>query len=121
MSSHKSDELIEQFSMGTLQEPELSETMEHLLHCEECQDAVSHMDQFLASFKSVSETESLSATPLHPEFKGEYLLVQAVLSTNNIENIGVGLFHTSSDTLYCRFRRDFEEFAGNHGRIQAPM
>jgi hypothetical protein len=44
---------------------------------------------------------------------GDYLLVQAELPSANRQNIGILLLDTDSDRLYCRFRRDFEEFAGN--------
>jgi Peptidase S24-like len=43
---------------------------------------------------------------------GEYLLVQAELPNSNLQNIGILLLDPGSDRLYCRFRRDFEQFAG---------
>ena len=48
-----------------------------------------------------------------PRRKGEYLLVQSDLPNANLQNIGVLLLDTDSDRLYGRFRRDFEEFAGD--------
>lgn len=47
------------------------------------------------------------------KFKGEYLLAQAALPKTNIENIGILLLDGDSDRLYCRFRRDFREYAGD--------
>jgi hypothetical protein len=44
---------------------------------------------------------------------GNYLLLQAALPNAKLQNIGVLLLELDSDRLYCRFRRDFEEFAGN--------
>jgi hypothetical protein len=43
---------------------------------------------------------------------GEYLLVEAELPSASLQNIGVLLLDTKSDQLYFRFRRDFEEIAG---------
>jgi hypothetical protein len=43
---------------------------------------------------------------------GEYLLMQSELPNANVQ-IGVLLLVADSDRLYCRFRRDFEEFAGD--------
>ena len=43
---------------------------------------------------------------------GDYLLLQAELPNANLQNIGVLLLDTDSDRLCCRFRRDFQEFAG---------
>jgi hypothetical protein len=44
---------------------------------------------------------------------GDYLLLQVELPSANSQNIGILLLDTDSDRLYCRFRRDFEEFAGD--------
>src|SRR5712692_989875 len=48
--------------------------------------------------------------------KGEYVLVQSALPNTNIENIGILLLDAGSDQLHCRFRRDFEAFAGNEAQ-----
>jgi hypothetical protein len=45
--------------------------------------------------------------------EGEYLLLQAALGNTDCQNIGVLLFDPNSDTLYCRFRGDLDEFAGD--------
>jgi hypothetical protein len=44
---------------------------------------------------------------------GEYVLVQAALPGKQTENIGILLLDSDSDWLHCRFRRDFEAFAGD--------
>jgi SOS-response transcriptional repressor LexA len=44
---------------------------------------------------------------------GEYLLVQAALPGKQTENIGILLLDADPDWLHCRFRRDFEAFAGD--------
>jgi hypothetical protein len=43
---------------------------------------------------------------------GDYLLLQAELPNANLQSIGLLLLELDSDRLCCRFRRDFEEFAG---------
>jgi hypothetical protein len=45
--------------------------------------------------------------------KGQYLLVQAALPFTPLQNIGVLLIDIGCDRLCCRFRGDFEEFAGD--------
>ena len=40
-------------------------------------------------------------------------MVQAALPNTNLHNIGVLLIDVGSNQLYCRFRRAFEEFAGD--------
>lgn len=45
--------------------------------------------------------------------EGEYLLLHATLANADCQNIGVLLFDPSSDRLYCRFRGDLDEFAGD--------
>lgn len=44
--SHASDEMIERYALGNLEEPELSAFEEHLLICSECQERVETEDQF---------------------------------------------------------------------------
>ncbi|MBS1877702.1 MAG: hypothetical protein JSU00_31105 [Acidobacteria bacterium] len=39
-TAHLSEEIIEQFAMGKLQEPELAPAEEHLLVCQRCRDEV---------------------------------------------------------------------------------
>ena len=118
MSTHNSDYSTERFSMGKLQGPELAEFEQHLLLCDECQAAVRAIDRFPSAFGSAAEhlrQREGSAEPrlsAPTRFKGKYLLVQAALPNTNIENIGILLLDADSDRLYCRFRRDFEEFPG---------
>jgi Peptidase S24-like len=52
------------------------------------------------------------ASPPRRDHTGEYLVMLAALPKTNCQNIGVLLLDVDSDQLYCRFRRDFAEFAG---------
>lgn len=119
MSAHNSDDLIERFAMGRLQGAEEAAFEEHLLHCEECQAATSSVDAFLEGFRSVADylTASTAAAPGLPppeKFKGTYFVVQSVLPSSKVKNIGILLVDGRVDRLHCRFRRDFGEFAGGH-------
>jgi hypothetical protein len=55
--------------------------------------------------------------PLEPvslsEIHREYLIARAALPCAKIRNIGILLLDRKSDELYCRFRRDLDEFAGD--------
>jgi len=124
MIIHNSEEAIELFAMGTLYGTELVVFEEHLLQCDACQDAVRDMDMFLDTLRCATDEAQESERP-EPgtlsivKFKGSYLLVTTLLPNTNRENIGVLVRDPNSDRLYCRFRRDFEEFAGGHAaRLQ---
>jgi hypothetical protein len=54
MDYHISEEIIESFSRGKLQEPLLSEFEAHYLVCTSCQDQVAQMDQYLEAFRLAS-------------------------------------------------------------------
>jgi hypothetical protein len=124
MSTHNSKDSIERFSMGRMQESELAGFEKHLLRCEECQAAVRSMDVFLDAFRGAAEDlhqqeRPVPGSPVPAVFKGNYALVQAPLPNADLENIGVLLVDAAADRLYSRFRRDFEEFAGdNADRLQ---
>ncbi|HCG00426.1 MAG TPA: hypothetical protein DEV93_07750 [Chloroflexi bacterium] len=101
--------------MGTLQGPALEDFVKHVLQCDACQDSVYRMDCFRdAIWGAASHLQDRegSASEVTKRFNVEYLVVQAALPGTKIENIGILLLDVQSDRLYCRFRRDFEEFAG---------
>jgi hypothetical protein len=61
----------------------------------------------------ISQDAAVTKDLTPPGRKGEYLLVQSALPKTNIQNIGVLLLVPDTNRLYCRFRRDFEDFAGD--------
>jgi anti-sigma factor RsiW len=44
ISQHVTDECLEQYSRGTLEEPRLAEVEEHLLICEHCSERLTKFD-----------------------------------------------------------------------------
>jgi peptidase S24-like protein len=111
MSAHLSDESIERFSMGRLEGLELLDFENHLLQCDDCLHAVRSMDLFLDAMRTLAHPAWRSGRR-SPKFKGEYQIIQAVLPGMDPRNIGI-LLRTQTDRLCSRFRRDFEEFAGD--------
>ena len=113
-----SDDLFERFSMGRLQRAELVDFVTHLLQCTECQNGVARIDLFLAALAAPAQRPLLRDTP-RPRmcplsgFGRECFLVQVALPNKGIHNIGVLLHDNHTDRLFCRFRRDFESFAGD--------
>ena len=117
MSTHDLDDLVERFSMGRLHGPELADFETHLLQCAQCQDAVRDMEFFLDALRSEAGHSRPDVRPglrlaASTSVERQYLLVQAALPGAGLHNIGVLLLDADSDQLYCRFRRDYEEFAG---------
>jgi hypothetical protein len=51
---HVSDDVIEQYSMGTLPVFEVEPFEKHLLVCEACQDRLRDMDDFLAALRAAA-------------------------------------------------------------------
>jgi len=49
---HISDDSLEQYTMGTLPEPDLNLVEEHLLICEECQDRLKATDAYVVAMRS---------------------------------------------------------------------
>ena len=117
MKPQNKDDLVERFSMGRLQGGELTDYETHLPQCVQCQDAVRRMELLLEPMRSPAEHSRqsdrlMAGLPVATGFKGQYLLVQAALPNTSLLHIGVLLIDVASDRLSCRFRRDFEEFAG---------
>jgi len=54
-SSHLSDERIESYSMGRLEEAEIIAVEEHLLLCAECQEQVAKMDEFVDAVRKAAQ------------------------------------------------------------------
>jgi hypothetical protein len=54
MKAHASDELLEQYSLGTLPEPQAEPLEEHLLVCEQCQDRLNQTDAFIAAIQAAA-------------------------------------------------------------------
>jgi hypothetical protein len=52
-SSHPSGDLLENYALGLLSEPELARVETHLFVCQECQDALVETDNYLAAMKAV--------------------------------------------------------------------
>jgi hypothetical protein len=118
MKFHNNDDLVERFSMGRLQGAELTDFEAHLPECDRCQDAVRRMEFLLEAVRSAAEhsrqcSRLMAGLPVSTKSKGQYLLVRAALPNTSLQNIGVLLIDAGSDRLYCRFRRDVEEFAGD--------
>jgi hypothetical protein len=67
VNGHVSDESLEQYAMGLLQEPVLGEIEEHLLLCSQCQDHLKEIDAFRMAMRSAAaklEYEGESRTPI---------------------------------------------------------
>jgi len=54
MNGHASDECLEQYALGSLEEPLLSEIEEHLLLCSQCQDQLKEIDAYVAAMQSAA-------------------------------------------------------------------
>jgi hypothetical protein len=53
-NDHPSDESLESYALGSLEEPALSELEEHLLLCSRCQDQLKEIDTYHAAMKSAA-------------------------------------------------------------------
>lgn len=53
-NGHISDESLEQYAMGSLEEPRLGETEEHLLLCSQCQDHLKEIDAYLKAMRAAA-------------------------------------------------------------------
>lgn len=51
---HADDEVLEQYSMGSLPEPELGELEEHLLICSQCQDRLARTDAYVRGMQGAA-------------------------------------------------------------------
>ncbi len=105
--------------LGRLEGAEFVGFEQHLLLCGECQKAVRRIDLFVASLRDAASGLLLHNAPAPGAyapsgFRRECFLVQASLPDTGIHNIGVLLLDNHTDRLFCRFRRDFESFAGDH-------
>jgi hypothetical protein len=68
----------------------------------------------MAGLPVSTRSDSILNEAIRPRLReGQYLLVQAALPNTPLQNIGVLLIDIGCDRLCCRFRRDFEEFAGD--------
>jgi hypothetical protein len=64
LNCHPSEETLELYALGRLQESELEQVDIHLLMCETCQDTVAEADQYVAALTSaLAEAESARALP----------------------------------------------------------
>jgi len=64
---HLEDDIIERYSLGRVEEPELTEVEEHLLICSQCQERVEAEDQFTrAARAALSRKESAAREPSRP-------------------------------------------------------
>ena len=54
INGHASDESLEQYALGSLQEPLLGEIEEHLLLCSQCQDHLREIDAFRAAMRNAA-------------------------------------------------------------------
>ena len=54
MKAHATDELLEQYSLGTLSESQAEPLEEHLLVCEQCQDRLDQTDAFIAATRAAA-------------------------------------------------------------------
>jgi hypothetical protein len=53
-NGHASEELLESYALGSLEEPVLGELEEHLLVCSRCQDHLKEIDTYHAAMKSAA-------------------------------------------------------------------
>ncbi len=58
LSSHPTDEVLEEFALDRLPDAVAAHVEEHLLICSECQDCVAEVDQFVSSLKAFKELDS---------------------------------------------------------------
>jgi len=54
INGHASDECLEQYALGSLEEPLLGEIEEHLLLCSRCQEHLKEIDTFRAAMRSAA-------------------------------------------------------------------
>jgi len=54
INGHASDESLEQYALGSLQEPLLGEIEEHLLLCSQCQDHLKEIDAFRVAMRDAA-------------------------------------------------------------------
>ena len=54
INGHASDECLEQYALGALQEPLLGEIEEHLLLCSQCQEHLEEIDTFRAAMRNAA-------------------------------------------------------------------
>lgn len=54
IDGHASDECLEQYAMGSLEEPLLGELEEHLLLCSQCQDHLQEIDAYHAAMRNAA-------------------------------------------------------------------
>jgi hypothetical protein len=66
--SHADDDVLEQYSLGSLPETDLEPFEEHLLVCPECQDRLAETDLYVASMKSAAATVAEPAPGVEPWF-----------------------------------------------------
>lgn len=52
---HADDEALEQYSMGSLQEPELGQLEEHLLICGDCRERLTQMDSYVRGMRAAGK------------------------------------------------------------------
>lgn len=55
-NDHPSEESLESYALGSLEEPVLGELEEHLLLCSQCQDQLKEIDTFQAAMRSAAAT-----------------------------------------------------------------
>ena len=131
MNPRDLDSSIERFPTNRLRGAEPTDFETHLPQCDQRQDAVRRMDPVLKAIRSAGEhsrqpdrlmaglpvstrSDRILNEAIRPRLpEGQYLLVQAALPNTPLQNIGVLLIDIGCDRLYFRFRRDFEEFAGD--------
>lgn len=58
LSSHPTEEVLEEFVLDRLAGPLAAQVEEHLLICPQCQDSVAEVDQFVCSLKAYKELDS---------------------------------------------------------------
>ena len=54
INGHASDEALEQYALGSLEEPLLGEIEEHLLLCSQCQERLKEIDAFRTAMRSAA-------------------------------------------------------------------
>src|SRR5512135_1844813 len=52
--SHPSEEILEEYVLGRLPDVLTAQVEEHLLICQDCQEAIRETDQFVAAFKAAA-------------------------------------------------------------------
>ena len=113
---HISEEVLEQYAMGRLSEPEIDAAEEHLLICTECQDSLTATEEFLAAVR-VAAHEIQSVPVPEPWWRKLFAIPRPVMAAAACALLAVAIFvprNTPTATV------DLEAMRGPETAIEAP-